>query len=67
MTYQGIVISMSRVSDFVNDQKEELKIQDNSIISYKPLIYQVMYNTFITKKVYVQMWKTCELFNSEPV
>ena len=44
MTHQGIVISMSRVSDFVDDQKEKWKIHDNSIISYKPLIYQVMYN-----------------------
>ena len=50
MTHQGIVISMSRVSDFVDDQKEKWKIHDNSIILYKPLIYQVMYNTKINKK-----------------
>ena len=33
MTHQGIVISMSRVSDFVDDQKEKWKIHDNSIIT----------------------------------
>ena len=49
MTHQGIVISMSRASDFVDDQKEKWKIHDTSIILYKPLIYQEMYITKINK------------------